>query len=418
MKTFVRVLQIVGVCVFIVTLIITVLFAEGYQFDPETHSIVKKSVFYFEGIPEGGSVFVDGQLKDITIPREVRVLPGYHAIEIKKPGFISWKKNIKLPPDTVIRFASIKLLPDSYDIPFMKQIGASNGWTVKYFGSAGVLLDNKNLKFAKYFDLKSSKNVQIIDVNIKLAYSKLVPFSDRELIGLTEDGRLFSYDIKDQTVLISKNKGFVDLQATDDSVFTLTKTGVVSEIDGDIDDLKEYLSIPDNVFNKIISAESFGGRNAFILGSNKGNVLVVTESASSIVFQEKNADSAFLDNNSVSYTKGPKLYVYDLLSKEAAYSKNLDKSVKWISRISDSYHFLFLMADGGLKYCDEDYENCHLLGVVDSDSVFAHAKTGTLFFTIMKGKFTLFDFADESFLKSILKNFVSGIFGQLDRARF
>lgn len=418
MKTFVRVLQVAGVCVFIVTLIITVLFAEGYQYDPETRTIVKKSVFYFEDLPKDGSVFIDGQLKNITMPREVRMLPGYHDIEIRKPGFVSWKKSIKLPPDTVIRFATIKLLPDSYDIPFMKQIGAINGWNIKYFGSIGVLLDNENLKFAKYLSLKSPKDIQVIDINIKFAYSKLVPLSDKELVGLTEDGKLFSYEIDGSKVSLSNEKGFVDIQATDDAVFALTKTGVVFEVDGDVNDLNEYLVMPGGIFDKIISAQSSNGRNAFILSSNKGDVLAVTESSSSIVFQEKNVDSVFLDSTAVYYTKGPELYAYNLLLKEAQYDKNLDKAVKWMARISDSYHFLFLMADGNLKYCDEDFENCHSLGVVDSNKVLSYSKSGTLFFTIIKGQFTLFDFEDESFLKSILKGLVSGIFGQLDAVRF
>lgn len=79
----------------------------------------------------------------------------------------------------------------------------------------------------------------------------------------------------------------------------------------------------------------------------------------------------------------------------------------WSSRIGETFHFLFLTPERSLLFCDEDGENCHELARTDTNFIQA-SEDRTVFFTILRSEFVLFDFGADSLLPRLFENLVSG----------
>ena len=103
-------LKITGVILFCAGLLITILFAQGYQYNPLKKEIEKKSVIRLDA-PAKSTVLVDGLSVEVSFPVELRVAPGIHEIEISLEGFLPWKRRVAVLEDSVVRFPEIRLLP-------------------------------------------------------------------------------------------------------------------------------------------------------------------------------------------------------------------------------------------------------------------------------------------------------------------
>lgn len=413
MKIFVRVLQIVGVFVFIFSVIVTVLFVEGYQYDSETHWLVKKSVVFFESLPKDSTVLVDGKEWTMGVKGEFRMLSGKHVIEIKKDGFLGWEKSIVLEPDSVMNFGEIKLLPASKDkMSFVKGLGGMSGFSQAGAGGPIVLLENKNLKYFKYYDLNDVNDFKIIDASIKIKPKKLAAVSDKMALGLDSKGLLFEFDFEDNKVIYEEGASspvFVDMAAGDEKVFAATRNGDIYEVSGGVGDSENVFNAGSGV-RELFSVQSQGSYNLFLFRLDRAKRLVVTDSGYSVVFQEDGVTSAYLDDKKLYYTTGAaEIRMRDLVLGENQLKKKINQQIYWMSRIADTNAALFLTPAFVIQYCDRDYENCKKLGSL-SGPITAVSKDRTVFFTVKNGNFTLFDFGESSVLPAILEDLLSGIF--------
>lgn len=225
--------QIGGVVFFILAVFVTILFTEGYGFDTVSRELVKKSVVLFEKIPSGASVTVDGKTEDSTFSGELRLASGSYNIEISKPGAMSWKKRVKVPEDSVVRFAEIILFPTNGAVNFIKMQEPRGKWRLQSVSQEGVLLYQANLHFGKWIpfdaldDFAIREENEIVQQTVQQAPPLAKPMRWFSRIGktfhflfLNEVGELkFCDEDEENCVLFAKGASGTPVVSEDKEIF-------------------------------------------------------------------------------------------------------------------------------------------------------------------------------------------------------
>ena len=76
------------------------LFARGYRFDGKGLKMSPNGLLVANSDPDGASVLVNGELKTAT-DATLSLSPGTYDVEIKKEGFMSWKKRLTIEKEIV-----------------------------------------------------------------------------------------------------------------------------------------------------------------------------------------------------------------------------------------------------------------------------------------------------------------------------
>ncbi|MEK7172232.1 MAG: hypothetical protein AAB739_04965 [Patescibacteria group bacterium] len=403
-----RALPFIGIVLFGGAVFITIFFAEGYQYDFQKKDIVKKGVIYFEGSFKDVEVVIDGQLQKAQNPfhGEVRVSPGPHDMEIRKKGWNTWKKYIIVPEDKVVNFAQIWLLPQNLE-QFTTAIPEDKVSNLQSWSELGIFLVNSKLHFGKYYFLKPGGKFWVKDLPIKSAFSKLTPLSEDNFVGIASKNRFFTYDAEDGKEIFAKNISAVDLKVAGDKTLVLDKAGKVFDVTDGALTSKLFLSLP-SIANSFLRVQNIGNYFAFLISLKNENIFIVAGDSGEIIFQEGGVDGSYIEKDKAYYTKNKQLIVFDLKEKKEISRRDINTDVKWLSRIGDSFNFLFLTKDRNLLYCDEDFDNCNHFAKLDSFFIEA-SENRSVFIARIKDKFTLLDFAEESFFPQFLEDLISSI---------
>lgn len=110
---------IVGVIGYFVALI-----ARGYQFDTVTYKFLANGILVSKSDPDGASIFIDGDLQGAT-NTNLKLAPKSYDVEIKKNGYISWKKRLTIKKEEVTQITAhlFKVAPSFSPVTFT---GAEN----------------------------------------------------------------------------------------------------------------------------------------------------------------------------------------------------------------------------------------------------------------------------------------------------
>ncbi len=93
-------LAIVGFIGYFVALI-----ARGYQFDIDTFTFLANGIMVAKSDPDGASIYINGDLKGAT-NTNVKLSPNSYDVEIKKEGFITWKKRLTIKKEEVTQITA------------------------------------------------------------------------------------------------------------------------------------------------------------------------------------------------------------------------------------------------------------------------------------------------------------------------
>lgn len=82
--------------------ILIIKLASGYSFDFSKKQFEPRGILVATSIPNGAQVFIDGELKTAT-DTTINVFPGSYLVEIKKDGYSSWTKELKIEKELVAK---------------------------------------------------------------------------------------------------------------------------------------------------------------------------------------------------------------------------------------------------------------------------------------------------------------------------
>ena len=111
---------------FFITAPSVVLYSQGYRLDFDQKKLIKTGAFYAKVLPKGAEVFIANELKKKTdfffgsIFIE-NLLPKKYAIEIKKQGYQSWKKDLEIQQAQVAEAKNIILVPNNLNLELLEK---------------------------------------------------------------------------------------------------------------------------------------------------------------------------------------------------------------------------------------------------------------------------------------------------------
>ncbi len=111
----IRVPFFLAVAFFIPAITIVVIFlARGYKLNLSKKEITQRGILVASSNPEGAQVFIDGELRTAT-NQSFPLDPGTYTVEIKKEGFYSWVKELKIEKELVVETNAF-LLPKAAEL--------------------------------------------------------------------------------------------------------------------------------------------------------------------------------------------------------------------------------------------------------------------------------------------------------------
>ena len=91
---------IVGIVGYFVALI-----ARGYQFDTGTFTFLANGILVAKSDPDGASIFINNELGGAT-NTNLKLAPNTYDIEIKRDGYLSWKKSLTIKKEEVTQITA------------------------------------------------------------------------------------------------------------------------------------------------------------------------------------------------------------------------------------------------------------------------------------------------------------------------
>jgi len=106
---------------------LTIKLASGYSFNFSQKQFEPRGILVATSIPDGGQVFVDGELKSAT-DTTISLKPGHYRVEIKKEGFSSWQKELLIEKELVTKTDAFlfKIADPEEDLRPITFFGAEN----------------------------------------------------------------------------------------------------------------------------------------------------------------------------------------------------------------------------------------------------------------------------------------------------
>jgi len=111
--------------------------ARGYRFDFKEKSLKPTGLLVANSIPNGAQVWIDSKLKTAT-NQTIALPPGQYKVEIKKPGYSTWEKNLQINKEIAVT-TDAHLFPLAPDLKALGFTGIINpnlspdGTKVVYF---------------------------------------------------------------------------------------------------------------------------------------------------------------------------------------------------------------------------------------------------------------------------------------------
>jgi len=190
-----------------------VLYSQGYRLDWERKKIVKTGALYFKVLPKGAKVFLNGKFikkTDFFFGSAFleNLLPRKYLVEIKKPGYQSWKKTLQTKEGQVTEAKNIVLLPKNLKLELLEK-------NIKDFfflpNKTAMILKVKNTKnekswSLKLYDLKREIKSHLLD---KEQISKNEVSLSNLILSTDEKRVILETEIKESPSSVSKRKFFL-----------------------------------------------------------------------------------------------------------------------------------------------------------------------------------------------------------------
>lgn len=122
--------HVISIGAFLVLFAISVFITQGYRYNFEENTFIQTGVIDLCVIPNNAAVFLDGAPHDDNSCLKIYGLPvGPHKLEVKKPGYFTWEKNLYLDKEKVTIYPQTFLipLPDFWNSSLLEK-GVANMW--------------------------------------------------------------------------------------------------------------------------------------------------------------------------------------------------------------------------------------------------------------------------------------------------
>ncbi len=177
---------------FIALFIGIISYARGYRFDPKQKSISSTGIIAATSNPKAAKIYINGELKGVT-DMSLTLPPGKYTVEIKKDGFMDWKKEFTLKGELVM-IADAMLFPVNASLTPLTNLGVGKIVPIDDTGKSLLFVQNGNFeKDGIYIFDQSKKPFSLFPPLKTLVLRKYLP----ETIDLLSCKVTFSPDYKE-----------------------------------------------------------------------------------------------------------------------------------------------------------------------------------------------------------------------------
>ena len=368
-----NIIFIVLIIVFLISAPLTVCYHLGWRFDWKTRQFYQIGMFYVKAWPKTVEIYVDGKQKertDIFFGQATinNLLPKKYYLEVKKPDYHSWGKNLEITQGSVTEVKNLVLIPENPNLNSL--IGPVEEFFFSPDNNLIILKEINEGKWSlKLFDLRNNLKSHIIDEEdistkgVEIIDLKVSPKRILLELGLKETIRYYVIEI-DKSPIIHELEFLDPLEEiyfhpdNDESLIglissinktTKRESRTLNEINYIDEEILE--PIADNVLTSTIVNKDiyYIDIEGFVINNNKEKLNIIpfeikkeTEYKllvyNNYIFIRENNDLYLLDNDTKSFTKffesiKDQKLSYD--SKKLVYYNNYEINVFYLEKQYD-----------------------------------------------------------------------------------
>lgn len=195
-------LIVAGTIIFVVVAPLLILLARGYYFDFETREFIQTGTLTAKTDPRGAAVFINGEEAGHTPFVKRFILPGDYTLELLKPGYFVWKKNIAL------RARMVTSLPAAVDRAYLLRQDPQSS---RVATTTVSLLPTRPSDLASGYHISTSTSELLFQSTVIARYlpphakAEVIASPEREIFLLLDDTL---YQVSDNLVKINDHVSY------------------------------------------------------------------------------------------------------------------------------------------------------------------------------------------------------------------
>lgn len=134
--------RFLAIGIFAVILLSVIGYARGYRLSLLNQSIVPTGILVASSRPDGGKIYIDGELHGAT-NSNISLPPGKYEVVIKKDGYVDWKKTLSIKGELVVK-AEALLVPINPSLLPITSIGVDKAITSAHGNKILVFASNQS----------------------------------------------------------------------------------------------------------------------------------------------------------------------------------------------------------------------------------------------------------------------------------
>ncbi|HMT18741.1 MAG TPA: PEGA domain-containing protein, partial [Candidatus Saccharibacteria bacterium] len=112
---------LLGIAIGIATLVV-VYNVNGYSIDRETGEVVQNGLLYLDAKPGSAEVFLNGEKQRGKTDARLVVAEGTYDVEMRRDGYLPWKRNLVLEGGSLRRLTYARLVPETIESEAVREV--------------------------------------------------------------------------------------------------------------------------------------------------------------------------------------------------------------------------------------------------------------------------------------------------------
>jgi len=204
--------------VFLIIVFLIIAYSRGYRINFQKKTLTSTGILAISSFPKAAKVYLNGQLKGIT-DINLNLEPGEYEIEIKKEGFTSWQKKVKLKGELLITLDAL-LFPLNPSFSPLTNLGIKKAFPLDQTDKVLLYIEKNDSEKDGFYILNVEKKPISFFEPLKLIFKKnLLPLEE---IDLETISFYFSPDFKEAILNLNETSYLISLDQENQSLFDVS----------------------------------------------------------------------------------------------------------------------------------------------------------------------------------------------------
>jgi len=201
--------------IFLILVFFVIIYSRGYRINLQKKTITPTGIISISSYPKAAKVYINGQLKGIT-DLNLSLQPEEYTVEIKKEGYTSWQKKIKLKGERVITLDALLFSLNPSFSP-LTNLGVKKAFPLDQTDKVLLYIEKNDPEKDGFYVLDVGKKPISFFEPLKLILKRaLLPFEEIDLDNTSFD---FSPDFKEAILNLPNTSYLLSLEQDNQNNF-------------------------------------------------------------------------------------------------------------------------------------------------------------------------------------------------------